>query len=172
VDNWARRAGRSDIFAQIGTTKQPPRHLRWTRMLDPIDFRHHFWEAELVIAHAGAGTILTAMEMSRPLLVMPRIADNGETRSNHQFATARQFQATTPLAVAADETQLGLMLDAGTTIAPMSRVGSYASPRLLENVRSIIETGVLAEPQLRLIPAPRENDAAAVENLPARRKAA
>lgn len=153
VDAWAARTGRDDVFAQVGQTRQPPSHICWTRMLDPIDYRHHFWEADLVIAHAGAGTILTAMEMSRPLLVMPRRAEQSETRSNHQFATARQFRSRTSLAVAHDETELFSALDDLESIKPMSRIGSYASPTLLNAVRTIIETGSLPQPQLRYVPA-------------------
>ena len=44
-----------------------------------------------IVAHAGMGTILTALEIGKPLLVMPRRAALGEHRNDHQLATARRF---------------------------------------------------------------------------------
>ncbi len=47
--------------------------------------------ATAIVAHAGMGTILTALEMGKPLLVMPRRAALGEHRNDHQLATASRF---------------------------------------------------------------------------------
>ena len=88
VDRWAAERGRTDIFAQIGPSEMRPEHLEWTRFLEPAEYRSRIEEATAVVAHAGVGTILIALELGRPLLVLPRRASLGETRSDHQVATA------------------------------------------------------------------------------------
>jgi len=47
--------------------------------------------ARLVVAHAGIGTIMAAREAGTPLIVLPRRADLGEHRNDHQQGTARQM---------------------------------------------------------------------------------
>ena len=67
--------------------------------------------ADAIVAHAGMGTILTALELGKPLLVLPRRASLGEHRNEHQLATARRFADTGRLAVAFDESELAQRLD-------------------------------------------------------------
>ena len=91
VDEWAGQHSGTDVFAQIGPSRYRPAHLRHERFLSPSRFRTVFQDASLVVAHAGMGSIITAMEYGKPILVMPRRGDLAETRNDHQLATARQF---------------------------------------------------------------------------------
>lgn len=47
--------------------------------------------ARLVVAHAGIGTIMATREAGIPLVILPRRADLGEHRNDHQQGTARQM---------------------------------------------------------------------------------
>jgi UDP-N-acetylglucosamine transferase subunit ALG13 len=38
------------------------------------------------------GTIITVLEVGRPLLVVPRLGSLGETRNDHQVTTARRLE--------------------------------------------------------------------------------
>ncbi|MDX2148550.1 MAG: glycosyltransferase [Planctomycetota bacterium] len=138
VDDWAGARGRGDVFAQIGPTEWRPRHLRWTGFLEPDKFREHVREARVMVAHAGMGSILTALEASKPILVMPRRGDLMETRNDHQVATAKQFLALRKVAVAMDERELAEKLDAVDALAATEPISRHASPELLEAVRSFI----------------------------------
>ena len=64
------------------------------------------------------GTILTALELGKPLLVMPRRAALGEHRNDHQLATVRRFAELGSVEVALDESELALKLD---DLAPAHR---------------------------------------------------
>lgn len=110
VDEWAGRVS-TEIFAQIGPTKLRPRHIQWIRFLEPAGFLSHIDSADLLVAHAGMGSIITALEHSKPLLIMPRRGDLGETRNDHQVATARRFQELGLVHVAYDEHELTDKLD-------------------------------------------------------------
>jgi UDP-N-acetylglucosamine transferase subunit ALG13 len=87
VDEWAGLRGRSDVFAQIGHSDYQPKHIQCSKFLDPSEFRTRFNNAQFVVAHAGMGSIITALEIGKPIVVMPRRAHLGETRSDHQVAT-------------------------------------------------------------------------------------
>src|SRR5688500_9921748 len=80
VDAWAE--GRTDVVAQIGESAYVPKTLRWTRFLEPEAFRRHYAEAKVVVAHAGTGSIITALQIGKPIIVMPRRAALRETRND------------------------------------------------------------------------------------------
>lgn len=143
VDAWAARSCCRDVFAQIGRGAVPPRHIAWTAFLSPSEFAARVRSASLIVAHAGMGSILTALEFGKPILVMPRRGDLGETRNDHQVATARRFSELGRVAVALDADELATQLDrfvadpsaAVPTIPPIS---PCASPELIAALRTFI----------------------------------
>jgi UDP-N-acetylglucosamine transferase subunit ALG13 len=135
VDDWAGETGRDDVRAQIGPSDLAPRHLTVVPFLDPQAFRREVERADAVIAHAGMGTILTTLEIGRPILVVPRLGARGETRNDHQVATARHFAGEGLVRAAYDEA--GFREEAARLLEaePAARIGSRASEGLLERVR-------------------------------------
>ena len=95
VDAWTGTRASMPVFAQIGDTRWHPGHMEWTPRLSPCDYRQRLSEADAVVTHAGMGTILTALEFGKPVLVMPRRGELLETRNDHQLGTAAAFAAVT-----------------------------------------------------------------------------
>jgi UDP-N-acetylglucosamine transferase subunit ALG13 len=89
VDEWAATAG-EDVFAQIGPTALRPRHIEYVQFVSAAECANRMQAASYIVAHAGMGTILMALQLGKPLLVMPRRADLGEHRNDHQRANARR----------------------------------------------------------------------------------
>lgn len=141
VDEWAVAAGRSDVFAQIGDAEYVPRHIEHAEKIGPDEFRRRMSEADAVIAHAGMGSILTALELGTPILVMPRLGRLMETRNDHQVATARRFREMGKIEVAMDETELPAALDRLTDLRRADTISAQASPELLGAVRGFIFGG-------------------------------
>lgn len=138
VDQWAGERGRTDLLAQVGGGSYLPENMEWQRNLTPHDFRDALQRADCVVAHAGMGTVLSALQLGAPLLVMPRRADLHETRNDHQGATARHLKERGLVSVAEDETQLVQALDTLSEIQGTARIGPYASDELLGRLRSFI----------------------------------
>lgn len=141
VDEWAKATGRSDVFAQIGETDWQPSHIAWSKFLQPPEFAQKFAEAEAVVAHAGMGTILSALQWEKPILVMPRRASLGEQRNEHQLATASRLSELGKVNVAMDESELRAMLDNLAQLRPREKIGAYASESLVTALRDFIERG-------------------------------
>lgn len=106
VDAWAADRPRDEILVQIGSGRYRPEHCRHVDFLTPNQFRETFAEARFVVSHAGMGTIITALELSKPLVVMPKRAELGEQRNEHQLATVRRFRRSTRIRVAETEEEL------------------------------------------------------------------
>ena len=67
VDAWAKAHPSVDVFAQIGSGDFQPSHLRYTRSMSPADFRAGLEAAEIIVAHVGMGTIISALELGKSL---------------------------------------------------------------------------------------------------------
>lgn len=138
VDRWARENHRSDVFAQIGEHGKAPDFIPSTRFLDPAEFKQRFSTASIIVAHAGMGTILSALCYAKPILVMPRLASLGEARNEHQLATARQMLKQGKVDVAFDERELARKLDALTDLRAPEHISPYASDPLIGSLRHFI----------------------------------
>lgn len=145
IDLWAQSRGRSqdEVFAQIGPGEYLPQHIRYEKFVDAQAFRRHVAEADLVVAHAGMGSIITALEMGKPIVVMPRKAELQEHRNDHQLATARRFLAQGRIVVAFDENHLLDKLDEADRLQGRARIAADASPQLLSAIRSFVNDGIL-----------------------------
>ena len=109
VDEWAREVGRDDVFAQIGKGT-PPSYIGHERTLTVERFNECMQQSSLIIAHAGMGTILNALQWDKEIIVMPRRHSLGEHQNDHQFATARKLVDFAAIPVAMDENELQQML--------------------------------------------------------------
>ena len=139
VDAWAGATTGADVFAQVGPTGLEPRHISYSRFISPAECRERMAAAQAIVAHAGMGTILSALELGKPLLIVPRRAALGEHRNDHQLATARRFAELGRVAVAFDETELPARLDELDRIAAHEPISPFASDRLIGALREFID---------------------------------
>ena len=140
VDEWAGRTGAREVVAQTGPGQYQPMYLQHQPFVTPAEFKRYAAEAELIIAHAGMGSIISALGMGRPILVMPRVASLGEHRNDHQLSTARRFKELGRVQVAMDEFELTARLDSIGTYETQEPIGKYASDELLTRIRTFMES--------------------------------
>lgn len=145
VDTWAREYRRSDVFAQIGRTSWRPSHIAYSEFLDPKEFTQRFSESSIIIAHAGMGTILSALRYEKPILVMPRKAHLGEQRNDHQLATAQRLLDLGKVNVAFDELDLRARLERLDEVKVRGKTGTFATSGIIEAINSFIHAEVPAE---------------------------
>ena len=138
VDDWAGSRRRSDVFAQIASSDYCPVHAKYKKFVDPQEFRQLVQDARVIVAHAGMGSIITALEMGKPIVVMPRRARFRETRNDHQVAAANHFGAQGRVIVADDESRLAEVLDYAVTLGETERIEAKASDQLIATIRNFI----------------------------------
>lgn len=140
VDRWAGETG-NEVFAQIGPTTRKYEHLGYAEFLQPAEFDRHFTQARFVVAHAGMGSILSALSFGKPIIIMPRRAVLGEHRNEHQMATARRFAEHPAIRVAWDEVALlDMLIRHEECLAEKNAQISDAAPEdFLNRLRAIID---------------------------------
>jgi len=138
VDNWAASTG-EEVFAQIGPSEMQLSHVQYKQFLPPAEYQNYIKHCTAIIAHAGMGTILSAMQHCKPVVIMPRMAKYQETRNDHQVATARRLGNRAGIYVAMDEDALKEQLTNIHLLKAGGAVSSYASDELIETIKCFID---------------------------------
>jgi UDP-N-acetylglucosamine transferase subunit ALG13 len=138
VDNWARQHPEVEVFAQTGPTQRPPKHMQHADFLPPARANMLMRTADLVVAHAGMGSILSALGHARPILVMPRKAAAREHRNDHQIATARWLESRPGVHVAWEEGQIADFLDRRSQLGSGPALPSTADGGLVQQLHDYL----------------------------------
>lgn len=140
LDAWVKeQAGDVGVFAQIGNSELKPKHLKFVDSLTPDEFRDAVRKAEVIVAHAGMGSVLTAMEFGKPLVVLSRLGALQETRNDHQVATAKWLSTKPGVYVAMNEAELGGAIErARNQSLATTGISPFASPELIAALGSFI----------------------------------
>lgn len=148
VDAWCAGSGRGDVYGQlgaVGTAGYRPRHFEWCEFLEPDEYDARCKACEVIIGHAGMGTIITGLTYRKRVVIMPRKASLREHRNDHQLATADRFRPRPGITVAEDETALPAILD--RVLAPaepgdgLEPIGEFANPTLIKTLQDFINKG-------------------------------
>lgn len=138
VDAWASAHPDVEVYGQIGPSALTPQHMGSSSFLSPTEVDAYFKRATLIVAHAGMGSILTALRYRKPILIMPRQAALGEHRNDHQLATAKWLGSKPGVAVAWDEQQLTVSLSERGSLSGGAGISDFASDELIENLSEFI----------------------------------
>lgn len=125
MDEWAGAHPDEKVFAQIGGGDYLPVHMAYERMVPPSRYLELVAEARLIVAHAGTGTVFSAAEAGKPLVMLARHAAAREHTTDHQIDTARWLKGRPGIFIADTEAELGACiaaaLDAGAVPEHMQR---------------------------------------------------
>jgi UDP-N-acetylglucosamine transferase subunit ALG13 len=129
------------FFAQLGNgAAYTPVNMNFTRMLTVGEYAAHIESSQVIVAHAGMGSLITAVEAGKPVVVLPRRLSFGEINTDHQVATARQWMGKTGVHVAMEEKDLHQALRQALSGSP-SGGRLEPTPGFVEKIRDFIENG-------------------------------
>lgn len=138
IDRWAQLHPERPVLAQVGDSNLPTRNLKAQKWMSTAEFENSVRRAELVVTHAGMGTILTARRFEVPVLIMPRLARLGEIRSDHQQATAHRLEDLGLVSVAWAAGELPGKIDLLLRHGFAHQRGASTRPSLLAAVRQSV----------------------------------
>ena len=138
VDQWAALHPDQAVRGQTGESAYAPEHMNCQRMLSRDEYADCLDRCDAVVAHAGTGTIIDCLLQNKPLLVLPRLSELGETRNDHQIGTARHFAEQGQILAAYSEDELLQKLDELKQFRPARDIGTSASPELLARLQAFL----------------------------------
>lgn len=113
VDRWLEmnQSMSNRVLMQVGPGGLLPRNAYGVESLTPDQYHKAASTCDLLVCHAGIGSILTAAEMELPIVIVPRRYELGEHRNDHQLSTAREFSQRKGIYVAETEAALHQLMD-------------------------------------------------------------
>lgn len=140
MDAYAEANPGGEILAQIGTGDYVPAHMPHVRKLGQAEFSQAVAGAALVVAHAGMGSVITASQYGKPIVMMPRLQHWGEHTTDHQIATANWLRDKPGVYIADGDADLAPRiaeaLAAGAPTAPI--FPPEAPPEFIARLRGCI----------------------------------
>jgi len=112
-----------------------PKNFKTVDFIAPDEFNRIMLETRLVVAHAGIGSILSAIDYEKPIIIFPRLASLGEHRNDHQMATAIAMNEKGYAYVAYDKKQLSDLL-LSKDLVPLKRKTDQPSNKILHSIIS------------------------------------
>lgn len=144
IDEWSAETDYHDILAQVAESAYKPKNFKWFDFI-PIDqFNTKFKEADLIVSHAGMGTIISALQFNKPIIVMPRLAKYKEHRNDHQLATANSFSQAGYVKSVYNQEELFTALNNRKSIQPVPPISENASEELIGTIRNYL-TKIIAQ---------------------------
>lgn len=81
----------NDVIAQIGFDSYEPRNFRFFDMISDQDFKKLIDDSDLIISHAGTGTVISCLKKRKKVIIFPRMLKYDEHYDNHQLELADLF---------------------------------------------------------------------------------
>ncbi|UFS68820.1 hypothetical protein LPW11_13020 [Geomonas sp. RF6] len=148
VDDWAGAHPEVEVFAQVGPSEMRAAHIETVPFVAPDEADRRFRQADLIVSHAGMGSIITALKYKKPILILPRVAAQGEHRNDHQMATAKWLGVRRGITVAWTEQEVSRYLEGELQLSQTGEISDSADPQFINNLRSAI----MGEVEPRLAP--------------------
>jgi UDP-N-acetylglucosamine transferase subunit ALG13 len=73
------------VIMQIGYTNYEPKNARWFKFLSYDEINTFYRKSNLIISHAGAGTLLDILNLKKPSIIVPRLKKYGEHIDDQQI---------------------------------------------------------------------------------------
>ena len=138
MDELAPSFPQEQFFAQIADGKYEPQNMPFARMLSRREFGDKINEAKLIVAHAGMGSVISAMENKKPIVILPRIYEQGEHTTDHQMATARWLSAKPGVYVAMSSDELKPTIEKALSAPGGAAMPPTAPTEFLDKIRTYI----------------------------------
>lgn len=145
VDKWNEKQRVNGCFAQVGQDGYCPATIEFSETLKPSQFAKQIAKCKVIVSHAGMGTILTALQLAKPIIIMPRLSALGEHRNDHQLATVENLRGINGIHVAEDENALMAALDHIQSLSGGDCFSPFAQNSLLEAVSDFVDNATAGE---------------------------
>lgn len=131
-------AGKIDekVIMQIGHTNYKPMNAKYFDFIETFaEIERLNREARVVVSHAGAGSILTALEQKTPVIVVPRLKKYDEHMDDHQLEIAEAMSENKMVNVTHDIDDLEDLLE-----MDFSFVNKSNENKLVDSLKNYIQS--------------------------------
>ncbi len=125
------------VVVQAGCTKYESPNMEIFDLIPADQFDDLVSKARLIITHAGAGSILSAVKKGKVVIAAPRLKKYGEHTNDHQLQIAKEFADDGYILELRDFQKLGKLLEKSKTFKPKKFVSN--TPNMVKLISDYIE---------------------------------
>jgi UDP-N-acetylglucosamine transferase subunit ALG13 len=150
LDQWAAAHPEVEVIAQIGPSHYVPKAMTASAFFTPLQFRELQERCSLMVSHAGIGSIVNALELGKPIIILGRDDLRHEHRNGHQISTVKRFGNLPGIYAARDEQHLIELLDRRDLAAAETTLSTVAPTDFIDRITEFA-TNVRPLPLWRLL---------------------
>ncbi len=122
------------VVVQAGQTKYESKNMEIFDLVPAPEFNKLMDEADLIITHGGAGTILTGIKKGKKIIAAARLAQYKEHHNDHQKQIIGEFASLGYLLELKDFNKLGKLIEKSKTFKPKRfESNTHNMIKLIEN---------------------------------------
>lgn len=107
---------KDEIIAQVGNSDYVPKGYKTYPFLDKAEFDQYIQKSSLVITHSGVGSIISALQYKKPVIVYPRLKKYNEHVDDHQLDIAQAFAKKGYILCCNEQDHLMTLIEQSTTM--------------------------------------------------------
>jgi len=115
-----------EIFLQIGKSNYSPKNCKYKDFFDDVNFQKMLNWADIVVSHAGVGSILEVIGTKKKLILIPRMKKFEEAVDDHQIEICKAFEEKFGIPWEADAKNLTKHFSKNTSVK-IKKTGKLAS---------------------------------------------
>lgn len=82
---------KEEVIAQIGFTKYKSKNIKTFDLMPKDEYEKTIENADIIITHAGVGSILTGLKKNKKVIAAARLKEYGEHTNDHQLEILNEF---------------------------------------------------------------------------------
>jgi UDP-N-acetylglucosamine transferase subunit ALG13 len=122
------------IFAQIGESLYMPKHIDYAKFLSYKEMQDKIKWADLIISHAGAGSIIDLLISRKKFILFPRLKKYNEAIDDHQTEICKVFEEKYEISYTENEKNLAKL------ISTIKTIKLTKNSKLVKEIKKIIRS--------------------------------
>ncbi len=106
------------VIVQAGLTEYESKNMEIYKLMPMQQFDKYVKECDLLITHAGVGSIMSGLKNNKKVIAAARLKEYGEHNNNHQVQIATEFSNLGYILYLEDFDKLGELLKKSKTFKP------------------------------------------------------
>ena len=106
------------VIVQAGLTEYESKNMEIYKLMPMQQFDKYVKECDLLITHAGVGSIMSGLKNNKKVIAAPRLKEYGEHNNNHQVQIATEFSKLGYILYLEDFDKLDELLEKSKTFNP------------------------------------------------------
>jgi len=139
LDILVERGKIKNVVAQIGHSNYIPKNYKWFRFLEFEKMFKLQRKSDFIISHGGVGSIMNALQLNKPIVVVPRLPEYKEHLDHHQVFTTKELEKRGRIIAVYDLKNLAKALEKARGFKPKQKGSDSRIPEIVENYLSKLE---------------------------------